>query len=274
MNIVRSSKDQPYTGIESTHWKIVAATATGAMHNRKNEAGQDAYAIGLIEESWLVAVLCDGAGSVIYGLEGARLCSQQVVNNIVDVVSAFSTEKNGFTPKTVTDCIVHSIENVRQQLSKRIGVLADYAATVVGLVAGPERGYFFHIGDGCGVALPWVDHKTRWEEAILTKPENGEYSNETYFFTDPDWQDHLRITALGTIQQAILMSDGVTHFAMSPGGEQVEERFIAPVCQYLQKTESSQGGKALYGSLASKNANQISDDDKTLIYGKRNCANK
>ena len=248
------SQHEPHIGRTEQGWKIIAATVTGAMHERKGEPGQDAYAVG-VDQGVLVAVVCDGAGSAVLGGEGARLCSQLVVEGLLEI-------QGELTEAFVKERIVLCIDRARRSVMK-FGELKEYAATLVGLIAHREMGWFFHIGDGAGVAFGADQAQT------VTKPENGTYINETYFFTDGDWQNHLRITAFGSAEALILMSDGVTSFAMLPYSVGVDDRFTAPVFRYLRETDPEQSGRALSGTLGCENARKVSDDDKTFLYVER-----
>ena len=256
------SEEQAQHGIEAHGWKVVAATTTGATHERKGETGQDVYAVGL-EPGCLVAAVCDGAGSAVRGLEGARVASRLVVEGLLDRLGALPP--SAITENTVKDQVVACILQARQVVM-RLGALNDYAATLVGMIATTEGGYFFHVGDGAGVTLSSTGEGT---SSVMTRPETGEYINETYFFTDGHWQDHLRTTAFGQAEVVLIMSDGVTPFALLPNSVGVDERFVLPVCRYLRESDPEQGERALSATLRCENAGKVSDDDKTLIYIER-----
>ncbi len=254
------SEQQAVHGVEEGGWRVVAATVIGAMHERKCELGQDAYAVG-VENGLLVAALCDGAGSAVRGLEGARIGSRLVVE---ELLGHWDTQ-DALTEEVVQKRVLAAIEKARRVVM-RLGNLAEYAATLVGVIATMERGWFFHIGDGAGVALASIGHEAG---SVVSRPENGEYINETYFFTGNAWQEHIRITAFDKEKVLALMSDGVTPFAMLHGSIGVDERFVMPVFRYLSDVDPEQGARALLGTLGCESASKISDDDKTLLYLER-----
>lgn len=259
------SMDHPYIGLENLWGRVVAATVTGSMHERRGEHGQDAYAVGLSGQL-MVAALCDGAGSARHGLEGARLCSQTVVDGLMEDLLAEPIQDK-FIEHVFARHVEASVEKAHN-LASRQGKPREYAATLVGAVVGVEWGCIFHIGDGVGVAIPRNGAVYEWGNSVISSPENGEYINETFFFTDAEWRKHIKYTKFKTVDVGVivLMSDGVMPFAMTTGNVGPAERFMGPVCQYLGEKEISQVGLALQGTLGCEAARKVSDDDKTMIY--------
>jgi len=259
MKLLRCSKDQTHAGEEGPWGKIVAATVIGSAHERKNQLGQDAYAIG-IENEWLVAVVCDGAGSVPHGGDGALLCAEGLANSLLCDLETVDPDQ--LSLETIDRFVTQRVEQIRKEIK---GDLHEYAATLIGAVISAKDTHLFHVGDGAAVAVPVLENVPQWQEVIISQPQNGEYINETYFFTDPGWHDHLRMTACGRVGRVALMTDGVTSFALSSTAT-VAERFMVPVFRHLQETEADHGSRALYGTLRSAKARLVSDDDKTFVY--------
>ncbi len=132
----------------------------------------------------------------------------------------------------------------------------------MGCVASRSVGCFFHIGDGFAV------QQSAAGTAILSLPENGEYTNETYFATDPDWQAHLRVTLLSQLQRGDLiglMSDGTSAFAIDKSKTEFYKPFIDPVATFLKSTSELHGNEALQNLLESEKTLEITSDDKTLL---------
>ena len=244
-------------------WKVFLASATGKYHIDQNEPCQD-FACHEVRQGVLLGAVCDGAGSASHGREGAEFVAREVTSRL-----AAALEFGGL-PEASEDgyraFIAPVIEAVRADLETRVQgdgqVLRDYAATLVGCIAGPAGGCFFHIGDGFAV------HQPLEGGAILSFPENGEYANETYFATDADWAEHLRVTLLGTLPtgSAIgLMSDGSSAFAIDRERTGFYRPFIDPVLAYLRAATESHGSEALHNLLASEKTFEITSDDKTLL---------
>jgi hypothetical protein len=132
----------------------------------------------------------------------------------------------------------------------------------VGCVVGCEGGFFFHIGDGAGLATT----AGRWDRHVLSPPENGEYANETYFFTGADWREHLRFASFAVEFDLIaLMSDGVTPFALNPGHLGLYPPFIGPLHDYFLDNDPAVAQAGLVELLQRERIRSITGDDKTLL---------
>jgi len=126
-----------------------------------------------------------------------------------------------------------------------------------------KGGLFFHIGDGAALA---VASSERW---VLSPPSNGEYSHETYFFTEPNWRSNLRFKLIGPGYDTIfVMTDGVTDlgFRNQGGGPQPFMAFFEPIGRFLAGAERGEGETALGATLDTPAARERSTDDKTLVW--------
>jgi hypothetical protein len=165
------------------------------------------------------------------------------------------------------DIVAGAVEELRERLQDPSDpeVLRAHHSTLVGVLSGPNGGCFFQIGDGAAAAdiggsiQPWAEH-------IVSRPENGEYTNETYFFTLPDWREHLRLVPFPAVNQLALMSDGVSSFAMLTDCSAPDLRFLGPVSLYLENAEAEAGARALAATLDDTRAHEVSSDDKTLVW--------
>jgi hypothetical protein len=247
----------------ATEWKIVGVSVKGFSHQANGTECQDSYAVSAIEGGWLVAMVSDGAGSASRSSEGARaLCK-----GLVAYLGPRVAENNQPDETVVRLWVEESVELVRASLDKSEGrALTEFHATLVGVIAGPHGGAFFHIGDGAGCATLLDDLSVK----VMSLPENGEYANETYFFTQSDWKDHLRLTPFGPHFNLIaLMSDGVTPFALEPGESGPHSPFFAPVSHFLTSHSREEGERALAATLERDAIRNITGDDKTLVWAAR-----
>jgi hypothetical protein len=154
----------------------------------------------------------------------------------------------------------------RQALARRArasgSLLSDYATTLIGVMAGAEGGWFFHVGDGLGLAQPRAAEA--W--ATVSPPENGEYVNETYFVTGESWRERLRLTAIGApLSTVVLMSDGAMSFVMNRARDALFAPFYDPVARYLEGATLEEGNRALTATLEDARTHAITSDDKTLL---------
>jgi len=256
------SNEDPVLEIDGQYWRIVAASVTGARHEREQKPRQDVFVCGVYQK-WIVAAICDGAGSAINGLSGAHLCSQTVVNELLGYLAAFP-EQLILNEQQVISHLFVALDSTRNHI-QALGQLCDFAATLIGVIAGIEDGIFFQIGDGVGVAIPHFLTGIDWHTAVIAPPENSEYINETYFFTDDDWREHLRLRHFPSPYSIFLMSDGVRPYAMDARCFAVEERFMTPLYRYLITESSASVAHVLAKTLGSTAVRRISDDDQTLV---------
>jgi hypothetical protein len=200
--------------------------------------------------------------------EGAKAICQGIVSHVVCQINSHSAPHENEARQWIFD----AVERVRSELSQlsEATTLSDFHATLVGVIAGPKGGYFFHIGDGAACAT----HIADLSRSILSLPENGEYANETYFFTQPHWDQHLRLTPIDEDCDLIfLMSDGVTPFALAPRSTGPYAPFFEPLSRYLATRSREEGEEALSATLQKDALRRVTGDDKTLLWALRCAAN-
>jgi hypothetical protein len=249
-------------------WKVVVGTARGDAHRSQGLPNQDAaefFASG----SWLVAVVCDGAGSSTRSEQGARHAARFVSQRLGKLLadSEESGSIQGDWESHVISTIESARETLREELDAREANLSPFHATLVGAISGPDRGLFFHIGDGLGTASVLG----RWDQCIRSEPEQGEYADLTFFYTQDNWREHLRFTpfTMDDIDLIVLMSDGAMAFAASKGGKGLAPEFIGPVSKFLKAEDAQTGARALSTTLDNPKTYAITGDDKTLLWAYR-----
>lgn len=208
-----------------------------------------------------VAIVSDGAGSAKFGKIGARTICDTINDHLLN--ADFNDAK---------ELIIHAINVSREKLmrhrwnkTKNEEGISDFAATVVGVVYYRNHGLFFHIGDGAALAL----QDGGLEDFVASRPENGLFSCETYFYTMSDWKENLRFTSFENANTIFLMSDGVTNFAFSNDFNKVERGFIQPIHDYLcNENLKSRALRALNNTLNTPAAKKLNNDDKTIFWAK------
>ncbi|MCM1323560.1 MAG: protein phosphatase 2C domain-containing protein [Acetobacter sp.] len=239
--------------------RVIATKITGRLHTAKKMPCQDFYQYACSGNK-LVAVVSDGAGSAKYGKIGAKIVCETLVNVLIN------------TPlKDVEQAVRRAIEKARERLvihrlnkSKSEKEILNFSATVVGVAYHKNRGIFFHIGDGAGIALHGEDKAAGY---TLSRPANGNFSCETYFYTMDNWAESLRFTKIEKAAALFLMTDGVTNFALTEDMRQLKNGFIEPIYRYL-KTEPNKikALQALNNTLNTGRACKLNSDDKTFLW--------
>ena len=235
--------------------KVIAASVASLLHANNNMVCQDCYKYAFGKN--IVAVVSDGAGSAKYGKIGAK--------NVCEVLCDL-LKKADFSK--IENEVAKAIKIVRQKLllhrfnkTKNEDGLACFAATIVGVVYNKGKGVFFHIGDGAALSL------SDDVNFVASRPENGSFSCETFFFTQPSWRENLRFTKIQNSKSILLMSDGLTSFAFKSDFREIENKFIYPINDYLFNEKSSiKAKKALINTLNTPRAQKLNSDDKTLVW--------
>lgn len=269
--------------------RVIATKITGGLHLAKQKPCQDFYQYACSGNK-LVAVVSDGAGSAKYGKIGAKVVCETLVNVLIN------------TPlKNTEEAVKKAIQMARGKLvihrlnkSKSEPEILNFSATVVGVVYHKNHGVFFHIGDGAGIAvheaagfsdaenLPQRGNGAaagkQAKESLynpapsagrytLSRPANGHFSCETYFYTMANWQECLRFTKIAKAEALFLMTDGVTNFALSEDMCRLKQGFIEPINGYLKKEQNkARALQALKNTLDTQKARKLNSDDKTFLW--------
>ncbi len=238
-----------------SNFKIIAARVAGRSHRNCNLPCQDYYQYSLGKN--LVAVLSDGAGSAKYGKIGARILCSKLCDILKNAdFNHIETEIKNAIITARQHLIIHRYNQTKNETG-----LDDFAATLVGAVYHQGKGIFFHIGDGAALAL---HHNNEFN---ISRPENGNFACETFFFTQAYWRTNLRFTRFVDPKVLFLMSDGVTSFAFQPDFQNIEKKFIFPINNFLlAEPDCSKAAKALSNTLNTPRAQKLNPDDKTLVW--------
>ncbi len=240
--------------------KALSACVTGPMHKSQGKPCQD-YCRYSTNKQNFVAIISDGAGSAKYGRIGAKI----VCDTLIDLLA-------NAPYKEIKSAIINAINQARKKLyfhrlnskNNPKGIMS-FSATIVGVVYYQNKGIFFHIGDGAGIAF--LD--SNFNNYIASKPQNGAFSCETYFYTMNDWQNYLRFCSFEKAHTIMLMSDGLTNFAFSANFDNIEKNFIIPIDNFLSKEKlKSKAKRALQNTLNTSQAKKLNSDDKTFLWAK------
>lgn len=200
-------------------------------------------------------------------------------------------------PRTSLELFFASFVGVfSKHLPKKIEVppppLNHFAATVLVAVITDDQLFYSHIGDGfiCGLRMIYKqDQTTRLEEenklepapqsysnaetlsewsfeqTVTSLPENGEYANQTYFFTDEKWRDHLRTGSCSEkINFLALMTDGAIPFLI----EKNQRDFVLKHAEKIMTLSKSYPDMELSELLAKmftpEKIHSLTSDDTTI----------
>jgi hypothetical protein len=248
-------------------WRVFCASATGQRNLEHGVAGQDSSHYVLTDDV-LVAIVCDGAGSVPEGRTGSDFMARALAEELASAVHAdrslceVRTQGSVRLEATIRDAVDAVRTRLADLAASRQLALHDFSCTLVGCVASPGGGCFLQIGDGFAI------QQAANGDCALSHPENGEYADETYFVTDENWRNHLRLTPLPAPERGCvigLLSDGTAPFAVNRARSGFFRPFIDPIAAFLREATAPNGNEALRNLLESPRACEISPDDKTLL---------
>jgi hypothetical protein len=184
---------------------------SGHSHITNNLPCQDHHSILKNDSGWVIATVCDGAGSARLGGEGAKVFANMFCESLRNLANRIDASSPG---QWINDYIVESLLKIRTHIrnTENISSLEDWNTTLLAVLMGPSGGLCVHVGDGAifgGLINKYDDnYSTIDHKYFISRPENGEYSNETFFVTEGIWTKHLRISPLPSLDWIALATDG------------------------------------------------------------------
>lgn len=238
---------------------VGAISVVGESHKRSNIPLQDASAT-ITKGGHCVLAISDGAGSARFGGKGAQLIVELLLENVdLNIEESEEQSKERFH-----DQIRMTISQARMKIRSLAHELKDFHATVLCVAITPTASFVAQIGDGIALFLTEAGDDHNSANAIICPPENGEASNETFFYTEPDYECHLRINVIPVpILAAIAATDGMSDFIFD-AGVGVKQNFLLPVIQKSSGTDSQSIIRLLEDIASDPRTNAFTSDDKTL----------
>jgi hypothetical protein len=254
-------------------FEVVGRSVVGPSHLASGQPCQDFFAAE-IGQDWAVAVVSDGAGSAKRALDGATIVSEEICQALASYLKQLNTAHDG---PTITSCwwvegiLIGAIERARKRCVLVGGIgeqLRSFHATVVGSVLVDGDGVLFHIGDGGASAHRMTAEGI--ETISFSEPENGEYANQTFFFTEGWWRQHLRLTRIsGKVDAIWLMTDGAYELMVLRPEKRLRELTVKEINRLMFVEAAANKHDVLAAILSSRQAVERNDDDKTLVIVRR-----
>jgi hypothetical protein len=269
----------PETGLDMVAWRAIAASVAGTGHGRRSLPNQDAVA-WRSRGGWLWGAVADGAGSAARSQWGSRRAVETVVTvlgvQVAAAIAAAAAQDSNLDPQMaqaalaarLRDGLKTALALARadlETLARREKIpLRELACTTIAIAAGPNLVIAAQIGDGAAVVADLAG-----QCHTLTRPQQGEYANETVFLTGDG-----AIAAIvygefhGTVAQIALFSDGLQRLALElPSGDPFAP-FFAPLFKFVQTSDDPETAQeTLTTFLRSPRVTARTDDDLTLLLG-------
>ena len=233
--------------------RVLGASVPGAAHVRRGEGCQDAHAVRVTADGWLVVAVADGMGSAVWAALGARAAT-------LAAASATAAFVGAAPDAPLPHVVAHGLACARTALVAIGGTLGDLACTLSVTAVSPAReSCVAHIGDGAVV----VESDGL---QVLSLPAPSEYLEVTDPLTALDWHRRVRVSEVVRDVRAVLaFTDGLQHAALTARGEP-GEAFLAPLIDFARSSDDEGlASEELAALLAGPKVGEHSDDDKTLV---------
>lgn len=255
------------------YWRFALASVIGTSHLATNTSCQDACDCRVLRidanDSVLVVVGSDGAGTAIRAEEGSNL----LCTHLIHVVAEFLTEG-----RTVADVSREVAKSWLSAFYDRVVCLAendgvkprDFACTALAAIVGHDGAVFLQVGDG---AIVFALHAEPDEYGWVFWPHKGEYANETYFATDPRAVEEFEYELVDkAIDELALFTDGVERLALHFPTRTAYAPFFRPMFAPIRlepEGHSERLSSSLAAFLSSSTVVDRTDDDKSLVLATR-----
>ena len=237
-------------------WFCCSSKTVGQSHIASGIPCQDAVAYRVIGSTKFVTALSDGAGSA----SKSQIGSQTLVETVCNYVGNFLLDSSQTNYKNLDRAVKESILMARDHL-KKLGNPEEFHATALIAVGLDKEVVVYHIGDG---SITIGENSHGGFVIHRSEPENGEFANETFFYTQEVWEQHFRKTIIKNSLFVILASDGVDPFIWDSKG--TRNGFIKPLLQKIQPLNSNNDAdKFLNEIITDPRTNDVTNDDKSII---------
>ena len=252
-------------------WITSGFSHVGKSHESEGLENQDSFTF-LEKGCASILIVSDGAGTAEQAKNGSLILVnslKKTCENLPD--SLFENPVSRLW--LLSSAIETGIERARNKLAKGGGIWASlfsqkpkvsidsFSATLVLVISSGMESAIFHIGDGYGGVSNFGEDGSL-QNQYVSLPQNGEFDNETYFFTDRDWRKHFRVTAVDApVNYMFAMSDGADPFMISQQRDSLDER----VNTQLYKAMGGAGIPMLDQIFTKSKVHAVSHDDSTLL---------
>ncbi|MCY4557200.1 MAG: PP2C family serine/threonine-protein phosphatase [Chloroflexi bacterium] len=241
------------------------ASRQGASHLKDGTPNQDSAVVatsflGRLGPAAIMAV-SDGAGSARYSQFGSKAaCAAGVASLARQLERNRAIAVKGHLLRSALQRAVRSARrSVMDTAHRSAGAVNvnDYACTVMLALASERLVGVAHVGDGCVVA----GDGDEWR--LLSKPDNGEFANETKFLTNPRNLPRIAVTSGSGVRCVAAITDGLQDVALSRGTAPYE-RFWSPLYRALNRSFASTPDAVLEALLRKVGDAGKATDDCTI----------
>jgi hypothetical protein len=261
--------------VSDVEWRVAHTSVIGTSHEKTGLPCQDASCCRVVSDPdgrhVLLAIACDGAGSASRSLDGATIAVDRFLRDFGEVIRR--SRFDGITKEFVEDWLSRVRSEIRDRAEAHDLSPREFACTMLGAVVGQDRAAFFQIGDGAIV----VSNRAEPDDyGWVFWPQHGEFANQTNFITQDNALEVLEFEIEERcVDEIAMFSDGLERLVLDLKEKTAHKPFFRTLFGWLVKTEPVAVGEEIPTSevvsryLGSKQINDRTDDDKTLILASR-----
>jgi serine/threonine protein phosphatase PrpC len=244
-------------------WRYIAASVRGSSHEKTDKPCQDAHYLERPSPDILVAAVADGAGSASFAEIGATIAARTAVKSLCERITAPEVTD---IVESIREALIKAIEDSRFAVGAEATLRGvderELASTLLLAIAKPSFLAAVQIGDG-GIVV----RDTQGSIVAVTKPQPGEYINETVFLISAGALEHAQVEVCqADIAQFAMLSDGLQLLCLKMPEGTPYERFFSPVFDFIGKASNEgESTEQLIKFLNSSKVKGHTDDDITLI---------
>jgi len=238
--------------------KISKAKMVGSSHKVTNVVCQDSIFVSKRKDLNLYSIaLSDGAGSCKYSHYGSKISTQTVSSIFMNDFQKLSNMKDSHLSKYIINKIG---EKFIEKSNKLKSTPKELSSTLLFIVIKDNKYIAGHIGDGL------IGTLNNGNLSILSYPENGEYSNSTYFVTNKNAHKYLRIYRgdIDSKTSFILMSDGTSETLYDKKNSNLAKANEI-FCQWLDVNSEQKMDEILKNNLENIISRKTHDDCSIVI---------
>jgi hypothetical protein len=180
---------------------------------------------------------------------------------------------DGITKKFVEDWLSGVRSEIRDRAETDGLSTREFACTILGAVVGHDRVAFFQIGDG---AIVVANRAEPGDYGWVFWPQHGEFANQTNFITQDNVLEVLEFEVdERSVDEIAVFTDGIERLVLDLQEKTAPAPFFRTLFSWLAKVDPAAIGEEIPASevvggyLGSKDINDRTDDDKTLILATR-----
>lgn len=191
-------------------YRITSESTVGQLHKINGERNQDKAFIICGEDGFSIS-LADGAGSSKMAEQGAQAVSKAIAEYVFNNFAHLMDSSSSDLKKEIMKCVKKTLLSEKERSGNYF--ISDFSSTVLFAVSDGKKFIIGHLGDGVVLGV------SKDNASVISFPENGRNSNETFLTTSIDAESHLRTYRgnLNMFEGFILVSDGLMPDLFSDG---------------------------------------------------------